>query len=76
MKGRILIVDDERHQRDILKMILEAEGYEAVAAGNARQAIDEARDGAFDVVLTDLKMPDKSGIELGMFNVRAFSARP
>jgi two-component system, NtrC family, response regulator PilR len=64
VKGRILVVDDERHQRDILKMILEAEGYEAVVAGNARHAIDEARDGAFDVVLTDLKMPDKSGIEL------------
>jgi DNA-binding NtrC family response regulator len=64
MKARVLVVDDEPHQRDILQMILEGEGYEATVAGNARQAMDEARNGPFDVVLTDLKMPDKSGIEL------------
>jgi len=64
MKPRILVVDDERHQRDIIKVILEGEGYDTTVAGNARQALDEARNGSFDVVLTDLKMPDKSGIEL------------
>jgi DNA-binding NtrC family response regulator len=64
MKPRILVVDDERHQRDILKTILEGEGHEVTAARNARQALEEARDGSFDVVLTDLKMPDQSGIEL------------
>ncbi len=64
MKARVLVVDDEPHQRDILQMILEGEGYDATVAGNARQAMDEARSGSFDVVLTDLKMPDKSGIEL------------
>jgi DNA-binding NtrC family response regulator len=64
MKGRILAVDDERHQRDILQMILNAEGYETTVAGTARQAIQEARGQGFDVVLTDLKMPDKNGIAL------------
>jgi DNA-binding NtrC family response regulator len=65
VKGRILVVDDERHQRDILKLILEAEGFETIVAGNARQALEEARRGEpIDVVLTDLKMPDKSGIAL------------
>jgi DNA-binding NtrC family response regulator len=64
MRARFLVVDDERHQRDILRMILEGEGYEVTVAGNARQALDEARGGPFDVVLTDLKMPDQSGIEL------------
>jgi len=64
MKARILVVDDERHQRDILKVILEGEGYEVATAGNARQALEQARDGGFDLVLTDLKMPDQSGIEL------------
>ena len=54
MKARFLVVDDERHQRDILRMILEGEGYEVTVAGNARQALDEARGGPFDVVLTDL----------------------
>jgi DNA-binding NtrC family response regulator len=64
VKGRVLVVDDERRQSDILQMILEAEGYETTAAGNGRQALQAARAGAFDVVLTDLKMPDLNGIEL------------
>ena len=64
MKGRVLVVDDERRQRDILQMILESEGYETTAAGNGRQALQAARSQPFDVVLTDLKMPDMNGIEL------------
>jgi DNA-binding NtrC family response regulator len=64
MKGRILVADDERRQRDILQMILEAEGYETTTAGNGRQALLAARAQPFDVVLTDLKMPDLNGIEL------------
>jgi len=64
VKGRVLVVDDERPQRDILQMILESEGYETTAAGNGRQALQAARSGPFDVVLTDLKMPDMTGIEL------------
>jgi len=64
MKGRVLVVDDERRQRDILQMILESEGYETTAAGNGRQALQAARTQPFDVVLTDLKMPDMNGIEL------------
>jgi len=64
VKGRVLVVDDERRQRDILQMILEAEGYETTAAGNGRQALQVAEGGGFDVVLTDLKMPDLNGIEL------------
>jgi len=64
MKGRVLVVDDERRQRDILQMILEAEGYETTAASNGRQALQAAVAEPFDVVLTDLKMPDMNGIEL------------
>jgi DNA-binding NtrC family response regulator len=64
VKGRVLVVDDERRQCDILQMILEAEGYETTAAANGRHALQVAEGGGFDVVLTDLKMPDLSGIEL------------
>jgi DNA-binding NtrC family response regulator len=64
VKGRILVVDDEPRQRDILQMILEAAGYEPTTAGNGRQALAAARAQSFDVVLTDLKMPDLDGIEL------------
>ena len=64
MKGRVLVVDDERHQRDILRMILEGEGCETAVAGTARQALTAARSETFDIVLTDLKMPDQDGITL------------
>ena len=63
-RGRVLVVDDEQHQRDILDMILRSEGYEPVTAGNGRLALAALRDGCFDVVLTDLKMPDLDGLAL------------
>jgi DNA-binding NtrC family response regulator len=64
VKGRVLVVDDEKHQRDILEMILDSEGYESISARNGRHALETLRDQPFDAVLTDLKMPDMSGIEL------------
>ena len=63
-RARVLVVDDEPHQREILQMILESEGYEVALAGNGRQARKACEREPFDVVLTDLRMPDLSGIEL------------
>jgi DNA-binding NtrC family response regulator len=63
-KARLLVVDDEQRQRDILRMILESEGYDVTTAGNGRQALQAAGGESFDAVLTDLKMPDMSGIAL------------
>ena len=62
--ARLLVVDDEGRQRDILRMILESEGYDVTTAGNGRLALKAAGGEAFDAVLTDLKMPDMSGIAL------------
>jgi DNA-binding NtrC family response regulator len=64
LHGRVLVVDDEPAQRDILRTILEAEGYAAATAGNGVQALVALREGSFDLVLTDLKMPGMSGIVL------------
>jgi DNA-binding NtrC family response regulator len=61
--GKILVVDDDRHQRDILKEILEAEGYQVEAAATGLAGLEAARARAFDVILTDLKLPDISGID-------------
>jgi DNA-binding NtrC family response regulator len=64
VKGRVLVIDDEKHQRDILQMILESEGYETVTAGNGRQALRALQVQPFDLAVTDLKMPDTNGIDL------------
>ena len=62
--ARILVIDDEKHQRDILQMILDSEGYETVTAGNGRQALQAVQAQTFDLALTDLKMPDMNGIDV------------
>jgi DNA-binding NtrC family response regulator len=60
----ILVVDDEPLQRDILKTILDDEGYEAFAASSAEEAVKMIPKVKPDVLLTDLKMEGMDGIEL------------
>ncbi len=64
MKPRILVVDDEPPQLEILRLILGSEGYEVATAASGRGALAALRRQPFDLVLTDLKMPDLSGIAL------------
>ena len=64
MKPRILVVDDEPPQLEILRLILGSEGYEVATAASGRGALAALRRQTFDLVLTDLKMPDLSGIAL------------
>jgi DNA-binding NtrC family response regulator len=64
MKGSILIVDDEKGQRDILSAILGKEGYRVLAVPGAREALGELERAEFDLLLTDLKMQGMSGMEL------------
>jgi DNA-binding NtrC family response regulator len=60
----ILVVDDEKSQREILEMILSAEGYDVSTAASGEAALKIARERRFDLVLTDLKMTGIDGIEL------------
>jgi len=64
MTGSILIVDDEKGQRDILSAILGKEGYRVLAVSGGREALQELEKGEFDLLLTDLKMQGMSGMEL------------
>jgi len=63
-KGQILVVDDELYIQEILKVTLEEAGYGCVTVGNAEDAIRTLAAQAFDVALTDIRMPGKQGTEL------------
>jgi len=64
MSFSILIVDDERAQRDILQTILSREGYRSVSVGSGLDAVEKLKSDEFDLILTDLKMQGMSGMEL------------
>ncbi len=61
--AKILIIDDERAIRNTLKEILEFEGYTIDVAENGRAGLDRALTGAYDLVFTDIKMPEMDGME-------------
>jgi len=63
-KGTILVVEDDRNQREIVKMILSKEGFYVEAADCGRKAVDILKNGTFDVIVTDLKLPDIDGTEV------------
>jgi two-component system alkaline phosphatase synthesis response regulator PhoP len=64
MSKKILIVDDEPDILDILKYILEKEGYSVKKARNGEEAIDRAIEEKPDLILLDIMMPKKDGIEV------------
>ena len=64
MKTRILVVDDERSMREMLSILLEREGYEAVEAKNGQEALQLFETSLFDLVISDINMPGINGIEL------------
>ena len=63
-RKNILVVDDEKSQREILEMILSGEGYDVTTAASGEAALKFAKDRRFDLALTDLKMTGMDGIEL------------
>src|SRR5919107_1117548 len=63
-RKNILVVDDEKSQREILEMILSSEGYDVTTGASGEAALRIVRERRFDLVLTDLKMTGMDGIEL------------
>lgn len=63
-KLRILVVDDEQDICTIAQILLEDSGYEVVAVESAAQAVDMLEKTGFDLVLTDMLMPEMDGVEL------------
>ena len=62
--GRILIVEDRDSLRRMLERALTQEGYEVTTAADGPEGIRRVREQPFDLVLTDLKLPDASGLEV------------
>jgi DNA-binding NtrC family response regulator len=64
MKGRILLVEDDETFRSFLRTILEDDGHEVETAEDGLRGLRNLRQENFDLVISDLKMPGKSGLEL------------
>jgi DNA-binding NtrC family response regulator len=63
-KGSVFVVEDDRHQREIIKTILAKEGFYVETADTGKKAIEMLKNGTFDVILTDLRLPDIDGTEV------------
>jgi len=63
-QGSILIVDDEKGQREILTVILKKEGYDVADVPGVREALEQLGSREFDLIMTDLKMQGQSGLDL------------
>lgn len=70
--ARVLIVDDSVVMRQIVQYTLRTAGFEVVEAADAEEALRAARAGAFDLVVADVFMPGRTGIDL----VRDLRAMP
>lgn len=63
-KIQVLIIDDDQSVADALRITMEDNGYEAVVAMNARQGIEEAGLRRFGLIITDVQLPDLSGLDV------------
>lgn len=62
--ARILIIDDEVQIREMLGQMLSREGYEVVHAPNGKEGMKACREQHIDLIITDIIMPEKDGIEM------------
>jgi len=63
-KKQVLVVDDEASMREMLGIMLRRDGFEVVEAADGRQGVELFMQADFDLVISDIRMPHKSGIEL------------
>ena len=63
-KGTIMYVEDNLDNRNLIKRILNAEGYSVVEAANGNQALESLKRGNLDLILMDINMPELDGYSL------------
>src|SRR5215813_6865455 len=69
---KLLVVDDERSMRELLELVLKREGYGVHTAENGTRALELIRQNVYDLIISDVKMPDINGIDL-LMRVREIS---
>jgi len=73
-RGRILVIENDEGLLEVLAAFLEREGYEVARASNGEAGISQLTVRSFDLVLTDLSMPDRSGFDvLNFVNEKRFA---
>jgi DNA-binding NtrC family response regulator len=60
----LLVVEDDGEMRDLLRKVLEKEGYRVSLASDGNEALAAVQRGTFDVIVTDMRMPHYGGLEL------------
>lgn len=73
--ARILIIDDEHQMVAMLITALESEGHLVVSAGNGNEGLDILAGSCFDIVITDIIMPECDGIEV-LMSIKKMPNRP
>lgn len=63
LKKKILVIDDDDLVRKSVQNLLSRAGYQVVSASDAVQAINEIRQQPFDLIVSDIRMPKKNGVE-------------
>ncbi len=64
MNYRILLVEDEEHLRDTIKLNLELEGYSVIATGDGLDALNTIREGRFNLIILDIMIPTLNGLDV------------
>ena len=63
-KPTVLVIDDESGILDTLRILLKKEGFEVFTAQGGKAGLDQIRSGAYDIVLSDVRMPQVTGIDI------------
>jgi DNA-binding NtrC family response regulator len=64
MTDRVLVIDDDPGLAEVIELLLEREGYAAQRAATVKRGLELAATGEFDLAVTDLKLPDGTGLDL------------
>jgi DNA-binding NtrC family response regulator len=72
---KVLIIDDNTNMRETLSDVLEEKGYKTITAKTALEGMQAARGSFFNIVLIDINLPDKTGLELLKEFRRAYPSR-